>query len=85
MTLWVIKQGGDEKVEVYYEHILKLANYFQHQTYDNLLTIFFWTCLQPYFWIAKVEMKWDTLFEHKKDVVICEESMGNANEYRKVL
>jgi hypothetical protein len=27
MALWMIKQGGDKKVEVYYEHILKLANY----------------------------------------------------------
>jgi len=26
MALWVIKQGGDEKVEVYNECILKLAN-----------------------------------------------------------
>jgi hypothetical protein len=27
MALWMIKQGGDKKVEVYYECILKLANY----------------------------------------------------------
>jgi hypothetical protein len=27
MALIVIKQGNDEKVEVYYERILKLANY----------------------------------------------------------
>ncbi len=26
MALWMIKQGGDEKVEVYYECILKLTN-----------------------------------------------------------
>ncbi len=30
MPLQVRKQGGDEKVEVYYEHILKLTNWFQH-------------------------------------------------------
>jgi hypothetical protein len=30
MALWMIKQVGDKKVEVYYEHILKLANYLQH-------------------------------------------------------
>jgi hypothetical protein len=28
MALWVIKQGGDKKVEVYYECILILANCF---------------------------------------------------------
>jgi hypothetical protein len=27
MALQMIKQGGDKKVEVYYECILKLANY----------------------------------------------------------
>jgi hypothetical protein len=41
MALRVIKQGGDEKVEVYYECILKLANCLQHQANDNLLTTFF--------------------------------------------
>jgi len=38
MELWVIKQGRDEKVEVYYECILKLANNLQHQANDNLMT-----------------------------------------------
>ncbi len=28
MALRMIKQGGDEKVDVYYERILKLANCF---------------------------------------------------------
>jgi hypothetical protein len=41
MALWMIKQGGDEKVEIYYKCILKLANYLQHQAYDSLLTTFF--------------------------------------------
>jgi hypothetical protein len=30
MALWMIKQGGDKKVEVYYERILKLTNYLQY-------------------------------------------------------
>jgi hypothetical protein len=30
MALRVIRQGGDKKVEVYYECILKLANYFHY-------------------------------------------------------
>jgi hypothetical protein len=41
MALQVIKQGGDKKVEVYYELILKLVNCFHHQAYDNLVTLFF--------------------------------------------
>jgi hypothetical protein len=30
ITLRMIKQGGNKKVEVYYDRILKLANYLQH-------------------------------------------------------
>jgi hypothetical protein len=30
-------------------------------------------------------MKKDSLFEHKEVVITCEESMGNANEYQKLL
>jgi hypothetical protein len=41
MAFRIIMQGGDEKVEVYYEWILKLAIYFQHKPNDNLLTTFF--------------------------------------------
>jgi hypothetical protein len=41
MALWMRKQGGDEKVEVYYKCILKLVNYVQHQVDDSLLTTFF--------------------------------------------
>jgi hypothetical protein len=36
-------------------------------------------------WITTMGMKKDTLFEHKEIAVTCEESMGNANEYRKLL
>jgi hypothetical protein len=41
MALKVIKQGNDEKVEVYYEQILKIANYLQHKVHDSLLITFF--------------------------------------------
>jgi hypothetical protein len=36
---------------------------------------------QPYLWIATTKMKKDTLFEYKKTVVTCEESMGDVNDY----
>jgi hypothetical protein len=41
MALQVIKQGGDEKVAIYYERILKLTNCFQHKKDNSLLTTFF--------------------------------------------
>jgi hypothetical protein len=44
----VIKQGGDEKVGVYYEHILKLANYIQHQVNNSLLNMFTTISLNSY-------------------------------------
>ncbi len=72
-------------MEVYYEHILKLANRLQHQANDNLLTIFFRKGLQPYLWIAIGGMTRDTLFEHNETIVTCEESIGNTNEYQNLL
>jgi hypothetical protein len=77
----MIKQGGNEKVEVYYECILKLANFLQHQANNKLLTIFFQVGLQPYLWITIGGMKRDTLFEHNEAIVTCEESMKNAHGY----
>jgi hypothetical protein len=62
----MLKQGGDEKVEIYYERTLKLTICFQHQINNSLLTIFFQTCLQPYLRIAIAGMKKVTLFEHKE-------------------
>jgi hypothetical protein len=35
MAFVVIKQGSDEKVQDYYEWILKLAKCFQHKANDN--------------------------------------------------
>jgi hypothetical protein len=39
-ALHIIKQKVDEKVEVYYVWILKLANYMQHKANDKLLMVF---------------------------------------------
>jgi len=41
MALKVVKQAADEKVEVYYECILKLANYVHHKINGNLFMTFF--------------------------------------------
>jgi hypothetical protein len=40
---------------------------------------------QPYLWISTTRMKKDTLFKYKEVVVTCEEIMGDANEYRKLI
>jgi hypothetical protein len=41
MSLCMIKQGGNKKVEVYYECILKLVNCLPHHVDNSFLTIFF--------------------------------------------
>jgi hypothetical protein len=41
MAMRVIKQVMKEKVEIYYERILKLANCLNHKVDDNLLMTFF--------------------------------------------
>jgi methenyltetrahydromethanopterin cyclohydrolase len=41
MALRVVKQATSEKMEVYYECILKLANYLHHKIDNNLFMTFF--------------------------------------------
>jgi hypothetical protein len=72
MALRIIKQTPDEKVEVYYERILKLANYLNHKTNDSLFITLLWTKLVPYLQVAIIGMKWDTLFLHIKVMLTCE-------------
>jgi hypothetical protein len=43
-----MKYKKNEKVEVYYERLLKLANSLQHKTIDSFLTIVFKYGWQPY-------------------------------------
>lgn len=81
MALRVIKQALDEKVQVYYECILKLANCLNQKANDSLPTTFFRLRLVPYLQVTTARMKRDTLFLHKKVTVTCEENMDDANEY----
>jgi hypothetical protein len=57
MALKVIKQAKNKKVEVYYEYILKLANYLNHKVDNSLLTTFFRIKLVPYLLVTIVGMK----------------------------
>ncbi len=51
----------NERVEVYYERLLKLANSLQHTTTNNFLTIVFRSRLQPYLHVTIASMKRETL------------------------
>jgi hypothetical protein len=84
MAFWIIKQVVTEKVEVYYKWILKLVSCLQHKADDNIFTIFFRASLVPYLRVAAPSMKPNSLFEHKKTIVTCEENMGNPMEYQKL-
>jgi len=56
-----MKQEKNEKVEVYYERLLKLANSLQHMTINSFLIIVFKSKLQPYLHMATTSMKKETL------------------------
>ncbi len=56
-----MKQENNEKVEVYYERLLKLANKLQHKITNSFLTIVFKYRLQPYLHVTIVNMKRETL------------------------
>jgi hypothetical protein len=63
-----MKQEKNERMEVYYERLLKLANSLQHKTTNNFLAIVFISGLQPYLRVAIVGMKRKTLQQHKKQI-----------------
>jgi len=56
-----MKHEKNERVEFYYERLLKLANSFQHRTIDSFLTTIFRFGLQPYLHVATIGMKRETL------------------------
>jgi hypothetical protein len=56
-----MKHEENEKVEVYYERLLKLANSFQHKTTNSFLIIIFKFELQPYICVTTIGMKKETM------------------------
>jgi hypothetical protein len=52
-----MKQDNNERMEVYYERLLKLANSLQHETTKKFLATIFRFGLQPYLCIAIANMK----------------------------
>jgi hypothetical protein len=74
MQLQNIQQQTIERVEVYYESLLKLTNCLQVRTTNVFLTTVFRVGLLPYLRLATTGMKKNTLIEHKEVVIVCEES-----------
>jgi hypothetical protein len=74
MQLCNIQQQNAKHVEVYYEHLLKLINCLQVGATYVFLTTIFRASLLPYLRFATTSMKRNTLIEHKKVVVVCEEN-----------
>jgi hypothetical protein len=56
-----MKQANNERMEVYYERLLKLANSFQHKTTNSFLIIIFKFELQPYICVTTIGMKKETM------------------------
>jgi hypothetical protein len=73
-----MKDENIEKVEVYYERLLKLANSLQHKTINSFLTIIFKYGLQPYLHVARASMKKKTLQQHKETTLVCEEGISKV-------
>ncbi len=66
MQLKNIQQQIVEHVEVYYESMLKLANYLQLRTTDVFLTTIFKAGSLPYQKLTTKSLKRNTLIEHKE-------------------
>jgi hypothetical protein len=56
-----MKHEKNERVEVYYERLLKLVNSLQHKPTNNFLTTIFKFGLQPYLHVGTTSMKRETL------------------------
>jgi hypothetical protein len=74
MQLRDIQQQIADHVEVYNECLLKLAKCLHVITTNVFITIFFKAILLPYLRLTTIDMRRNTLIEHKEVVVVCEES-----------
>ncbi len=70
-----LKQEKNERMGVYYERLLKLANSLQHKTTNSFLTIVFNPKLQPYLCVITTCMKRETLQQHKEITLVCEKGI----------
>ncbi len=63
-----------ERVEVYYECLLKLTNYVKVRSTNVFLTVVIKASLLPYLRLTTTSMERNTLIEHKEAIIVCEES-----------
>ncbi len=63
-----------ERVEVYYECLLKLTNYLKVRSTNVFLIVVIKPSLLPYLKLTTASMKRNTLIEHKEAIIVCEES-----------
>jgi hypothetical protein len=80
-----MKHEKNERVEVYYDILLKLANYLQHKTINSFLTIVFKFRLQLYLCVAIASMKRKTLQQHKEVALVCEEGIFEVEAINNLL
>jgi hypothetical protein len=65
-----MKHKNNERMEVYYDILLKLANSLHHNTIDNFLTTIFKFGLQPYMHVTTRSMKRETLQQPKETTLV---------------
>jgi hypothetical protein len=80
-----MKDDNNERVEVYYERLLKLANNLQHKTINSFLIIIFKYGLQPYLHVTKASTKKETLQQHKETTLVCEEGVSGIEAISNLL
>jgi len=61
-----MKHEKNERMEVYYERLLKLANNLQYKTTYSFLTTIFKSGLQLYLRVTTIGMKKETLQQNKE-------------------
>jgi hypothetical protein len=64
-----MKQEKNERVEIYYEKLLKLVNSLQHKIIDRI-------GLQPYLHVATAGMKREIMQQHKESTLVYEEGIS---------
>jgi hypothetical protein len=80
-----LQQQVGERIEVYYECLLKLTNYLHVKTTYVFFTTIFKTGLLPYLTLTIGGVKRDTLMEHKEATIVCEESGHISLNYNDLL
>jgi len=80
-----MKREKNERVEAYYEILLKFANSLQHKITNSFLIIVFKYKLQPYMCVATVGMKRKTLQQYKEVALVCEEGISKAKAISNLL